>query len=178
MTLLATLRVFSAWIMADFVSGVFHWWEDRYGVEDWPVIGPLVVAPNILHHSEPTAFLRGSVITRNWTTFAPALAFSSASWWLGSPWWALVGAFVALANEVHAWAHQKCSRPIRGLQLLGILQSQEQHAAHHRNPFDRNYCVMSDWLNPWLSKVQFWTRLESVVAATTGARPIITRQEA
>lgn len=178
MTLLATIYALAAWLMADFISGVFHWWEDRYGVEDWPVIGPLIVSPNVMHHSQPTAFLRGGFLTRNWTTFVPALAFAAASWSLGSSWWALVGVFVATANEVHAWAHQRCSRPIRALQLLGIIQSQEQHAAHHRDPFDRNYCVMTDWLNPWLTVLRFWQGLESVVAATTGARPLIARQEA
>lgn len=42
--------------MADFVTGVFHWWEDRYGNPAWPVIGKLVVEPNILHHARNEKF--------------------------------------------------------------------------------------------------------------------------
>jgi hypothetical protein len=177
-TLLATIYALAAWLMADFISGVFHWWEDRYGVEDWPVIGPLIVSPNVMHHSQPTAFLRGGYLSRNWTTFVPALTFAAAAWWLGSPWLTLVGVFAANANEVHAWAHQKCCRQIRALQLLGICQSHEQHAAHHRQPFDRNYCVMTDWVNPVLDGIGLWPALEALVAATTGVRPLAERQVA
>jgi ubiquitin-conjugating enzyme E2 variant len=100
------------------------------------------------------------------------------AWWLGSPWFALVGVFGAGANEVHAWAHQKCSRPIRGLQMLGLIQSQEQHASHHRQPFDINYCVMTDWVNPVLTAIGLWPALEALVAATTGIRPLAERQVA
>ena len=169
--ILSAIAIIAAWLMADFLSGVFHWWEDNYGVESWPIIGPLIVAPNIMHHSQPTAFLKGSLLVRNWTTFVPALTFAIVAFLCGYLWWALVFVFVAAGNEVHAWAHQKCSRPIRGLQLLGIIQSQEQHAIHHTDPFDRNYCVMTDWLNPWLTRVRFWEGVEAVVAITTGARP-------
>ena len=169
--------VVAAWLMADFISGVVHWWEDRYGVEEWPIVGPLIVTPNVRHHAEPHEFLRGNIVSRNWTTFIPAIAFAAAALWAGSPWLALVGAFVSVANEVHAWAHQKCSRPIRAMQLLGVIQSQEQHSAHHRRPFDRNYCVMTDWANPVLSAVHFWPAAERVVARF-GPRPRLERAEA
>lgn len=167
----------AAWLMADFLSGVFHWWEDRYGVESWPVIGPIIVSPNVLHHAQPTAFLKGGFFTRNWTTFAPALAFAAAAWWLGSPWWTLVGLCVAMGNEVHAWAHQKCSRRIRGLQMLGLLQSQEQHAIHHRDPFDKNYCVMTDYLNPVLSAIRFWEGMEAAIGRLFNVWPNRLRDE-
>ena len=170
--------VLTAWLAADFFSGLFHWLEDRYGVEDWPIIGPIVVAPNVLHHSQPTAFLRQSFIGRNWTTIVPSVLLAALAWMAGLNWLALAFGFTAAANEVHAWAHQRCSRPIRALQLLGILQSQEQHAAHHRAPFDRNYCVVTDWLNPVLSAVGFWPAVESLVRALTGVAPRPERQVA
>lgn len=166
--------VVAAWLAADFLSGVFHWWEDRYGNESWPIIGPLVVSPNVLHHSQPTAFLAGNVITRNWTTVIPSLALAAAAHFVGLRWLSLVFAFTATANEVHAWAHQKCSRPIRAMQLLGILQSQEQHAVHHRKPFDQNYCVMTDFLNPVLSACGFWSAIEWTIGLA-GVRPAAAR---
>lgn len=168
----------SAWLMADFLSGVFHWWEDRYGVEDWPIVGPLIVAPNVAHHSQPTAFVHQDLWSRNWTTAVPAFSLAAVAWLLGSPWWCLVFAFTAVGNEVHAWAHQKCSRPIRGLQLLGIIQSQEQHAEHHRRPFDRNYCVMTDWLNPVLSRAGFWPAIERAIGTVFGVFPRPERADA
>jgi len=160
----AAVALLTAWLAADFASGVFHWLEDRYGVEDWPIIGPIVVAPNVEHHAQPTAFLRQGFWARNWTTIVPSLIAAGVAWWAGSPWLTLVFSFAAVGNEIHAWAHQKCSRPIRAFQLLGIIQSQEQHAAHHRQPFDRNYCVMTDWLNPFLTALGFWSGIELLLA--------------
>lgn len=163
--------VLSAWLAADFFSGLFHWFEDRYGVESWPIVGPLIVAPNVEHHAQPMAFTRQGFFARNWTTFVPAFALASLAWLAGWHWLALALAFAAAGNEIHSWAHQRCSRPIRALQLLGIIQSQEQHAAHHRQPFDRNYCVMTDYLNPVLTAVGFWPAVEVGIAAVTGLRP-------
>jgi len=155
------LFIATAWLAADFVTGAVHWWEDRYGDPEWPIIGPHVVAPNITHHRSPRAFLAGNLFERNWTAAAPALllaaAFARSGWW----WLATVAAMAATANEVHAWSHQRCSRPIRGLQLLGVLCSQEDHARHHEEPFNRDFCVMSGWLNPLLSAVGFWRQLEA-----------------
>lgn len=82
------------------------------------------------------------------------------------------------ANEIHCWSHQKCSRHIRGLQLLGILTSPEQHAVHHRRPFDTHYCTVSDFLNPSLAAIGFWRSLEVVIRWTTGIVPRPERAEA
>lgn len=172
------VKILIAWLLADFASGIFHWWEDRYGVEDWPIIGPLIVAPNIDHHSQPTAFLRQGFFMRDWTTFAPAWILAAAAFHFGSPWLAMTLFFAGFGNTIHAWAHQKCSRPIRGLQLLGVLQSQEQHARHHRKPFDCNYCVMTDWLNPILTATRFWIRIEYIVWLCFGVAPRAARMEA
>lgn len=168
---LAVLHVLSAWLAADLVTGAVHWWEDRYGDPAWPFIGRHVVAPNILHHEDPRAFLAGGLIARNWTAAAPALALAAVFAVLGWWWLALVGVFAACANEVHAWSHQRCSRPIRGLQLLGVLASAEDHARHHRSPFGGDYCVMTGWLNPVLEAVGFWRLAEASIGWTVGVWP-------
>jgi len=168
----------SAWIAADFFSGVIHWLEDRYGDPSWPLLGRFVVEPNILHHTDPTAFLREGFFVRNWTSMAPAFAIAAVLWVGECRWPATAVAMLGCANEVHAWAHQKCSRPVRGLQMLGVLQSQEHHAQHHRQPFDRNYCVMTDWLNQPLTAVRFWSGVEAAVRIVTGVVPRPERAEA
>lgn len=168
----------SAWLMADLLSGLVHWWEDRYGDPSWPVLGPLVVEPNIRHHEDQKAFLAPSVWGRNWTAAAPAWTLAGILAACGMHWMAASLAALGLANEVHAWAHQRCSRPIRGLQLLGVLQSPEQHAEHHRRPFDRNYCTMTDWLNPVLSRVEFWAAIERVIGTVFGVFPRPERADA
>lgn len=166
----AMAYVVAAWLAADLVTGVVHWWEDRYGDPTWPVVGRLVVEPNIRHHVKPRAFLAGGYWDRNWTTILPAAIVAGACLAAGLRWCALVAAFASQANEIHGWAHQRCSRPIRGLQLLGVISSQEGHALHHRAPFATDFCVMTDWLNPILSGVGFWRVLEAVVGII-GIRP-------
>jgi hypothetical protein len=169
------LYIVTAWLAADLVTGAVHWWEDRYGNPDWPVIGKLVVQPNIKHHSEPRAFLEGNYWDRNWTTIAPAAVVSGLFLVFGQHWLALVAAFSTQANEIHGWAHQKCSRGIRGLQLLGVITSQEGHAQHHQSPFSTNFCVMTDWTNPVLSSIYFWRALEWLVGLT-GIHPRVERE--
>jgi ubiquitin-conjugating enzyme E2 variant len=170
--------LFAAWLTADFLSGLVHWIEDRYGDPEWPIAGPLVVAPNIKHHTDQMAFTVGGYWERNWTTIVPAAIVAGVAAACG--WWFVAAAFAFLsqANEVHSWAHQRCTRQIRGLQLLGILQSPDQHAQHHKRPFDRNYCVMTDILNPILSAARFWEAAEFVVYQVSGVRPRPERSEA
>jgi hypothetical protein len=146
-----------AWLLADFLSGFWHWLEDRYFEESWPLIGKYIAKPNTLHHDQPRAFLDQGYWSRNWTTLLPAaVAFSIY------PCWAFV--FVSQANEIHAWAHQRCNRIIRAMQETGLIQSARHHAEHHRSPFDVKYCVMSDWLNPLLDTVGFWIALERLLS--------------
>jgi ubiquitin-conjugating enzyme E2 variant len=149
----------ACWIAADFMSGLCHWLEDRYFREEWPIIGRFIAKPNQLHHDQPSAFLRQGYISRNWTTILPAFgAFVLVpNLW---PIWL----FVSQANEVHAWAHQRCSSGIRMLQETGFLQSAKHHGEHHRSPFDVKYCVMTNWLNPILDGLRVWGCFECLLS--------------
>ena len=159
------------WLIADFLSGLGHWWEDRYAREEWPILGPLVATPNVRHHREPTAFA-ATYLSRNSTTIVPALLGVALLWlFCGNTHWLLVLVMVSQANEVHYWAHVKQGRLVEALQSTGLVQSPAYHARHHRDPFDTRYCVMSCWLNPLLDLVGFWPALEWLVFITTGARP-------
>jgi ubiquitin-conjugating enzyme E2 variant len=168
----------SAWLMADFLTGVVHWIEDRYGNPDWPVLGKYVIQPNIRHHKDQRAFLEGSYLKRNWTTMLPTLSLAVLFYALGQPWLSLVAVFSSQANEVHGWAHQKCNRVIRALQLLGVFSSPEDHATHHNKPFSTDFCVMSAVLNPVLELFLFWPTLETVLGRLTGIWPRIEREQA
>lgn len=164
--MLATIvgELLLGWLAADFLTGAFHWWEDRHGRENWPLIGPWIIAPNRLHHVKPLAFLEKTFWGRNNANIAAAvllggilLATFGASWWLASM--ALGGAF---ANEIHRFTHQPSQAPrwVRVLQQTGLLQSPKGHAAHHRPPQDAHFCVLSDWLNPVLEDLGLWKLLE------------------
>lgn len=159
------LTIAAAYLFADFLSGVAHWLEDRYFMPDWPWIGKHISAPNELHHADQTAFLAGSYWHRNWTTILPAGAGALLAFLCGAPLW-LVLAFVFASQgaQVHTWAHRRPKwRVVRGLQEFGVLQSARQHAEHHRAPHSCNYCAMTDFLNPVLERLQFWTAAEAVL---------------
>ena len=46
------IHVIACVLVADFLSGLFHWLEDAYGREHWPITGTLITPPNILHHHD------------------------------------------------------------------------------------------------------------------------------
>ena len=150
------------YLAADLLAGFWHWWEDRYADTRWPVIGDWIAKPNQLHHEQPLAFLDQGYWSRNWTTLIPAgIAFLLT---VPDPICG-VFAFVSQANEIHAWAHSKgkVASWIEALQSIGLLQSPKHHAQHHIEPFESRYCVMTDWLNPILDRIDFWRRLEEII---------------
>ena len=67
--------VLASILLADLLTGIFHWWEDRYGNPDWYILGDIVVKPNINHHKNPRDFTEGNYIKRNWTTILPCVIF-------------------------------------------------------------------------------------------------------
>lgn len=157
------------WLIADFLGGLFHWWEDRVGTVDLPFVGSWIIRPNRDHHADPLLFCRGT------TFFDRNLALIVTSAVIGGAWIALFGLSVgivatviggALTNEVHAWAHQPSRAPrwARVLQDIGFIQSPKQHAGHHRPPQDKSYCILTDWLNPILDALRLWDRLEAGLA--------------
>lgn len=167
--LLLFLQLLLGWLLADFLSGVLHWIEDRFGPgrTHWPVLGPLVFAPNLAHHARPAEFLQAGFIARNWTTWAVVapmvalLAFAFGS----QPWIWSAATAGAMANEIHAWAHRKTIAPgwAQRLQATGLLQSPRHHAVHHVPDHRRHYCIISDWLNPMLDHFEFWHSIEQLL---------------
>jgi len=170
------LAVVLGWLLADFLTGLFHWAEDRLAGDEWPVLGPLVFAPNRLHHEQPMAFTRTGFVQRNATSIAAAsIVFCAVlmALWLAFgelPGFLLItlvsAAFGgAAANQVHYWAHvpHRAPRWIRKAQAIGLCQSRKHHACHHAAPQDRHYCALTDWLNPALDRSGFWHALERLV---------------
>lgn len=156
------------WLLADLLGGIVHWWEDRIGRPSNRWIERHVLEPNRLHHDEPLAFTKTGFWYRNSTTLIAA-AIPAALWlWLGGPSVVLLFAFVggAFQNEIHYWTHMPRSGVVRVLQQIGIIQSVAGHARHHKPPQNRNYCVLTDWLNPLLEHFSVWHRLERRLGIT------------
>lgn len=163
LTLLIAAKLLFGWLLADLIGGVVHWMEDRVVCDDTPGLRS-VIAANRLHHSHPLAFLAGSMIARNGSTWLAAGAVSLA--WLllfgGSIVWAAATVGGLVSSEVHRLAHtpRPASLLLRILQDVGLIQSCAHHAGHHRPGAARRYCVLTDLLNPLLDGLSIWARIE------------------
>jgi len=152
-------------VIADVITGVVHWWEDTYGLPDWPLVGPAVIQPNILHHQQPGLIGRAStLVSRNYQSVVPALAVSGiivVVWGWGV--WPVVLTLMlsSFGNEIHTWNHRtKNNRVITFLQNSGLVQSPRNHSWHHKAPYDTHFCTLTNFTNEVFEIVQFWRWLE------------------
>lgn len=171
----AITAILSGLFLADFITGVFHWFEDRYGNPNWKLFGNTIRA-NQEHHRRPRAFLEGTFLHRNAQVFLIGMVFLAGFWALG--WLNLFTAsavvFGSFANEIHRFTHRspkENGRIITAIQKTGLLQSFQHHAQHHRKAKDTHFCVMTNYLNPILERVQFFQRIEAVVHKVGKIRP-------
>jgi len=173
--LLNLAQVLGLVLLADFVAGVVHWLEDAYGTEDTPILGPLVIKPNIVHHHYPRHFTRLSWWQSSRDLLILGALLVAVGWCWGFLSWQL-WVFVALsvnANQVHKWAHRTRAENgpvISFLQDIRLLQTPRHHALHHTDPKNTFYCPITNWVNPALERVQFWPRLEALIESTTGLK--------
>lgn len=161
-------------ILADFAAGVVHWLEDAYGSEDTPVVGALLIRPNIVHHHCPRYFTRLSWWQSSWDLLLlGALIIGGAAWADLLTWH--VWLFVLLsvnANQVHKWSHMsrgEVGPVVAKLQDWRILLTPRQHALHHTDPKNTYYCPITNLVNPALEFIGLWPKLEAVIEALTGA---------
>lgn len=169
------LQIIGTVLVADFLSGLFHWLEDAYGNENWPVTGRLVTKPNILHHHDPRYFTRYGWFESSWILLCMGLVVLAIAWLCGLLTWQvwLVVVLGVNANQIHKWAHRTPTENgpvIALLQHLRLVQTPRHHALHHTNPKNSNYCVLTNFLNPILDGLRFWEALEQVIQMLFGVR--------
>jgi palmitoyl-[glycerolipid] 3-(E)-desaturase len=146
---------------ADLGSGVYHWAVDNYGSSETPLVGTQIAAFQG-HHQRPWVITQREFCNNCSLTFKPAgiaaalllsislLGASPAPWDVFA---ATAIVFIAMSQQLHAWSHMKKSelpRLIVSLQDLGLIISRKAHGAHHKSPFNINYCIVSGWCNPLL----------------------------
>jgi ubiquitin-conjugating enzyme E2 variant len=173
--LFIVLQALGVVMLADFVSGLVHWAEDAYGTEETPVVGPLLIRANIVHHHHPRYFTRLS-----WWKSSRDSAIANAvilmiGAWVGILGWQLwLFAFVSTnANQVHKWAHRtraENGRVITFFQDIGLLLTPRNHAVHHSDPKNTYYCPATNLVNPLLEWMRFWNAVEWVIWRITGVK--------
>ncbi len=167
------MHILCAWLLADFISGLVHWWEDRAiaGASRFKFING-VREDNEKHHTSPRYFLELSWWENINTTAPFAWTLTAALALIHAPatiTWAVF--FLGFANLVHRFSHeskQNRNAVIDFLQTIGLFASPSHHSGHHfkrgkivgRQDSRIRYCVMSSWLNPILDKSKFFRVLE------------------
>ncbi|PNH07122.1 hypothetical protein TSOC_006450 [Tetrabaena socialis] len=53
----------------------------------------------------------------------------------------------------------------------GVLIGRRMHGAHHRSPFEGNYCIVSGLWNPLLDSTAFFRKMEALIHDSTGVEP-------
>ena len=90
-----------------------------------------------------------------------------------------VAAFTALipfSQQIHYWTHSQPSMvpvQIAWLQDRGVLISSRAHQAHHKEPHNARFAIVSGWWDPLLDARNgwFWRTLAGLILAITGAYP-------
>lgn len=166
-----------AWLIADFLSGIVHWAEDRYldGKSRFKMLN-LIAADNHLHHERPQAMLENSAWNNCQESTAVALPLAITLFLFGAPACIYLAlAFACLGNLIHRWAHtpvKRLPRVVRWGQRAGFLMNGAHHRWHHWGPGGRvprsgassRYCAMTPLLNPVLDRLGFWRGLERALA--------------
>ena len=161
------VELIACFLLADFITGFGHWLEDTYAVKSWP--WPLhdnIVIPNIEHHKNPTLIgTMSTLINRNWQTVVPAVLVSLVFLYFGIWQIPVILILASFGNEVHTWNHRRTNNfIITFLQDAAIVQTPQQHAKHHKKPYDRYYCTLGNITNAVLEITQFWKGLEYLLS--------------
>lgn len=167
--------ILSAWLLADFLGGIAHWYEDK--VLNKPSMYKFlddIQKDNEVHHDRPAALLQYTLWQNINTSVAITLPLTIVLYFIGAPTVITLAVFFAsFGNLVHRYAHTpKAKRPafVRFMQMTGLFLTFEQHAKHHFSPTglvkkeDSKvcYCPMTSWLNPTLDKINFFGLLEKI----------------
>jgi len=164
------------YLLADFMSGFFHWVGDTLGDERTPVLGRTFIVPFRQHHVHPKEIADHDFLHTNGNSSIVALPFYGAVI-VGCPDPEAPGLFVTsfiasgglwcfLTNQFHKWAHaDRVPGLVRGLQRWGVILSPERHAKHHTPPYDGHFCITSGWLSGPLDRIGFFRGLERIVGA-------------
>ncbi|KAL8033584.1 hypothetical protein ABFX02_13G168900 [Erythranthe guttata] len=166
------------YVMADLGSGVYHWGIDNYGGAGTPVFGSQIEAFQG-HHRWPWTITRRQ-FANNLHALARAVAFAVLPIILICDDPVVLGfvgvcsGCIMFSQQFHAWAHTTKSKLpplVAALQDGGVLVSRSQHAAHHRAPYNNNYCIVSGVWNETLDSLRVFEAMEMVIFFKFGVRP-------
>ncbi|GLJ32025.1 hypothetical protein SUGI_0645000 [Cryptomeria japonica] len=173
------LSAYMGYMFADLGTGIYHWGIDNYGDANTPIFGPQIDAFQG-HHKRPWTITRRQFANNIHALARPASFLLMGFFFLVPDNPALLSFLgvgtgcIVFSQQFHCWAHCKKSElPALVIQLqdLGVLVSRVRHGAHHRAPYDNNYCIVSGMWNPLLDSTKFFKKMEMFIYLKWGVRP-------
>lgn len=176
------LQLITGFLLADIISGGFHWYEDTYldYCTDLPFLDE-IAKENELHHYFPRSILAGSYLNNIETTLPIAtiilvlLCLMNKNLYKKYPYFLITFFIFGVgSNIIHRFSHMReCENNdlVNLLQKTGILCSHSHHSKHHRTMNDKRYCVITEYNNYILDNIDFWRHLEHLVFICTGVKP-------
>ncbi|KAL3680638.1 hypothetical protein R1sor_023594 [Riccia sorocarpa] len=175
---LVATSIIAGYALADLGSGVYHWGVDNYGDARTPIFGSQIDAFQG-HHKRPWTITTRQFANNTYAivrpvslVLAPFLALPS-----NPAFESFLGTFlgmILMSQQIHAWSHMRKSqlpKAVVALQDKGVLLSRKMHGAHHRSPYNVNYCIVSGLWNPFLDQNRVFPRLESFIQSKFGIAP-------
>ena len=167
------------WALADLFAGTIHWFFDRYGTREWPLVGH-VVADFRDHHTDPKGILEGDLLKGSAKSATAGIPFVAALAWMDLPPWLTLGLLSwllgsALTNSIHQISHMDAPPPVfQTLQRWRIILPPDEHRRHHHGDHSVAYCITNGWMNPVLEHLQVYERIQAVFPPMVAVEPKIT----
>jgi ubiquitin-conjugating enzyme E2 variant len=180
---LALTLLLIGFVMADFLTGMFHWAADTWGTVDWPIVGVGLIRPFREHHVDQLEITRHDFIETNGASCFIVFFFASGAALLPQGpthlFSFVVGGLVFsftllgfLTNQFHKWAHYEQVPPaVALLQRWHLILPRDHHQIHHTAPYTKYYCITTGWLNEPLYRIGYYRFLERIISAVTGLVP-------
>jgi len=167
------LQIIIGYLLADIITGGFHWFEDTY--MDYCISTPflsMIAKDNELHHYFPRSIIAFSLVDNMYaSSVLTVIVFGLLYCCIKKSLFQYKYIFITLAffsiivNVLHRLSHMRdCENHwlILFLQSTGILCSHTHHSMHHKNVSEK-YCVISAYNNYLLDHIYFWRGLEQLI---------------
>jgi hypothetical protein len=168
-------------LIADFITGIFHWFEDQYLNDDCFLCRKFsfiksISDDNNIHHKDPQDITKYNMLENTKNSFIIALPVILILFLMDILFNITTTTsvlFMIFTNHLHSLSHmppKKLSKFTIFLQKTWIICNPINHHKHHVTT-NSNYCVTSRILNIVLDGINFWRILEKIIFVTTGTQP-------
>jgi len=183
MKLIILLHIILGYLFTDLIMGIYHWAKDTYGSPLTPIIGKRFIWNSRLHHIRPRLILDENIYDIIYSSFIWTVPLILPLMFLTKINLIFLTSllfFISMNDVIHYYSHMTdIERPLFAtiLQNVYLLQSYQEHHAHHQLNHDNNYCPVSPYINFFLEKINFWRLLEQKIQYYTGIKPRETKDK-